>query len=446
MSFPFILLVSACLFAPKLFAQPAEKAAVIKKAMELNVDFEFVKLAKLFDTSGGRRIPGAYLLHSAWTTMRDKYGDYKQSKTLKAYRKDSLDYILEELEFDSGYVELKFGITDDLKIRTYLIKKMTSKEDRKLEEMYRIPAYANAKLVTAKLVNIGTAPFLLEGELTWPKNIKEGKKVPAVVLVHGSGPNDRNSKNGPQQPFKDIAYALASRGIAVLRYDKRTLTYADEVGSDSMFTVNEETVFDALAAVDFLRKQDGINPSKIIVLGHSLGGMVLPRIAHKDSALGGIIFMAAPAKSIPDKIIEQCDYLATLRPEKKKAYDAQKEEFVRYKTRWYDSTTKARYMPFGIGPRYWLDLDAYNQTEAAKTITMPMFFLQGGRDYQVTKEDFELWKAALKNNKNAQFRLFTSLNHLMATGTGPSTPEEYKLPANVNLEIIEAITAWVNGL
>jgi len=87
----------------------------------------------------------------------------------------------------------------------------------------------------------------------------EGKgPFPAVVLVHGSGPQDRDETIGPNKPFRDLAWGLASQGIAVLRYDKRTKVHgAMMAGAVEQFTVKEETIDDALAAVALLRGTDG---------------------------------------------------------------------------------------------------------------------------------------------------------------------------------------------
>ena len=138
------------------------------------------------------------------------------------------------------------------------------------------------------------------------------------------------------------------------------------------------------------------------------------------------------------------DYLSTLYPEKKEEYAKGKEEFIRLKTKWYDSTTPAGYLPFNSPPSYWMDLDNYNQTEVAQKVMQPMLFLQGDADYQVTVEDFELWKQALKNNPLATFKVFKSLTHTMIYGVhSPPSPDDYKTVDNVHESVIQAIAQWV---
>ncbi len=431
-------------------AQPKSNKTTVKKIIKLSTEFEFSDIAKLFDTSDGRKPINPFILDYLWRDFEEKYGKFKGTTTKKQYTKNKSEYFLEELQFDSAYVLLKIGF--NLKngmVSSYLITKTQTKEDRELEKEYKLPDYVTRRKVQARKTKFGAAPFIMEGELTLPAGLGKKEKVPAVVLVHGSGPGDRNAQSGPLQAFKDIAYGLSSNGIAVLRYDKRTLTYSDDCARDKQFDVNKETVDDALEGAKFLRNHKNIDPEKVFILGHSLGGMMLPRIVlrDKDNKLAGLIFMAAPAMSLADKVIEQMEYLGKLYPEKKKEYDRSKEEFVRLKTKWYDSTTSARYLPFKSPPSYWIDLDNYNQTEVVKQVKHPMLFLQGARDYQVTVEDFELWKKALAGNKNATFKLFAQLNHQMTAGEGNelSTPDEYKIPANVDVEVINTVVSWINN-
>ncbi|HYG15544.1 MAG TPA: hypothetical protein VEC12_07300, partial [Bacteroidia bacterium] len=227
-------------------AQDKRNIEVINKAIEHNKNLDFDLLAKMFDTTGGKRPVNPFILHMVWSQARELYGGYKTSVTKQVYQRKGNEYILQELEFDSGYITIKFIFNNRNKIAGYFLDELISKKDRLLEEKYRAPAYANTKQVDSKPVTFGNEPFIIQGELTLPKLTKKGALLPAVVLVHGSGPGDRDEKNGPQRPFADIAYGLSSRGIAVLRYDKRTLTYADDCTEDSLFTVNEETVDDAV--------------------------------------------------------------------------------------------------------------------------------------------------------------------------------------------------------
>ena len=149
----------------------------------------------------------------------------------------------------------------------------------------------------------------LPATLTAPKG---AGPFPAIVLLHGSGPHDRDETIGPNKPFRDLAGGLAGQGVAVLRFEKRTKAYGLKLAKVKDLTVKEEIFDDALAAVALLCKTPGIAPKKIFVLGHSLGGMAAPRLAQLDPDIAGLIVMAGAARPIDDVIIEQIDYLLSL--------------------------------------------------------------------------------------------------------------------------------------
>ncbi len=149
--------------------------------------------------------------------------------------------------------------------------------------------------------------------------------APAVVLVHGSGPEDADETIGANKPFADLAYGLASQNIAVLRYVKRTKQYGADSKSDAPFTVKDEVTDDVIAAVSLLSKMPEINKKQIYILGHSLGGMLAPRIAAEDPQIAGIIILAGNARPLEKLVVEQVKYVARLTstqtPENKKQID-----------------------------------------------------------------------------------------------------------------------------
>src|SRR4051812_37376787 len=145
---------------------------------------------------------------------------------------------------------------------------------------------------TEESVTVGGGEWALPATLSMPL----GPVAAALVLVHGSGPNDRDETVGPNKPFRDLAWGLADRGIAVLRYEKRTRQYAAKMVGNGNLTVREETIDDALLAAALLRRYERINPKRVFVLGHSLGGTLAPRIAAEDRSLAGLIIMAGATR------------------------------------------------------------------------------------------------------------------------------------------------------
>jgi dienelactone hydrolase len=267
---------------------------------------------------------------------------------------------------------------------------------------------------------------------------------PAVVLVHGSGPNDRDETIGANKPFKDLAWGLASRGVAVLRYEKRTKQYGAKMVSIPKLTAKEELIDDALAAVELLRKTEGIDAKRIFVLGHSLGGMFVPRIGRLDPNIAGLIALAGTTRPLEDVIPEQLAYLfsldGTVSPEEQKQIDEAKEQAAKVKTL---KPEDAGSTAFGVPASYWLDLRGYDPAESAKALQQPLLILQGERDYQVTMEDFKRWNAAVAGKKNVTLKSYPGLNHLFIAGTKPSTPLEYDQPAHVDEHVIDDIASWI---
>jgi dienelactone hydrolase len=105
---------------------------------------------------------------------------------------------------------------------------------------------------------------------------------------------------------------LASQKIAVLRYVKRTKEYGTQSSSTAAYTVKDETIADANAAVALLASLPEIDRHHVYVLGHSLGGMLAPRIAAGDGQVAGIIIAAGTVRPLQRVIVEQLKYLANL--------------------------------------------------------------------------------------------------------------------------------------
>lgn len=310
-------------------------------------------------------------------------------------------------------------------------------------EAWSPAAYADVAKTREREVMVGSGEWAVPGTLTLPA-AGQGP-FPGLVLVHGSGAHDRDETAGGTKVFRDLAGGLAARGVAVLRYEKRTQVHGARM-SGLALTVKEEVVEDALAAAILLRGQPEVDPGRVALLGHSLGGMLAPRIAAADGKLAGIAIVAGNTRPIDVLAVEQIDYLVSAGSMTKEQADAMRREIARIRALDPAKLPAAGTLLLGAPASYWLDLVGYHQVAAARELKIPILVLQGGRDYQVTTKDFEGWKKALAASPNASFLFLPKLNHLLVEGEGPSTPAEYERQGHVSIDVVEALAAWVRSL
>lgn len=298
-------------------------------------------------------------------------------------------------------------------------------------------------------VRIGTTERALSGTLTLPRG--QGPFA-AVVLVAGSGPSDRDESIGPNKPLRDLAYGLATRDIAVLRFDKRTYARPQDF-ADGEQTVDAEVTDDVLAALQRLRSQAAIDPRRVFVLGHSLGAMMAPRIAQRDPAVAGLVLLAPPARPLEDAIVAQATYLAQADGN----VSAEEQTAIARLTTQRDQVralradgphVPANALPLNVPASYWLSLKDYDPVATATGLSLPMLVLRGGRDYQVTAAEFVRWQQALPASAaptaaRATFREYPALNHLFMAGDGPSLPSEYAIAGHVDATVVADIGDWI---
>ena len=285
----------------------------------------------------------------------------------------------------------------------------------------------------------------LPGILTLPKG--DGP-FPAVVLLQGSGPSDKDESIGNLKPFRDLAEGLSTRGVAVYRFDKRTYVYGAELAGKKDVSLEDETIEDALNAVQLLAGQEQIDPERIFVLGHSLGGNAVPAIAGKlkqsPVKACGYIMMAASPRPLDVLMKEQCDFLYSLLPEITAQQQAEKDalfaELDRLKD--LDSMTEADTVA-GAYASYWKWLAAYDILQAAGEITEPVLLLQGEEDYQVTMTDFAIWQETFGEKNNWQMISYPGLTHLFMPGQKSEGSAAYTREARVDEQVIRDIAGFI---
>ncbi len=408
-----------------LLAQPAQDPAALgRKALDLLLAGNYPELSQMFTADMNKALPGDTLAKigteiKSWGAV-EKIGD-------PSPRKVGPNTIVDfPVKLAARNIIFRFIVNRD-----GLVAGMFQLPG---ETEWQRPAYVKPDSFREREVTVGDGQWKLPGTLTVP--VGQGP-FPGVVLVHGSGPNDRDETVGGTKVFKDLAQGLASRGVVVLRYEKRTRQYSSAMAGLASFTVEDETVEDAVKAAALLRAQPEVNPKRVFVLGHSLGGYVAPRIAEEDGKLAGLIILAGGARPMEDAVVDQAEYLGV------SADNLKTVKAVSAKIKSLEPGDEDSPPVMGVPVTYWLDLKGYDPGALAKKLALPMLILQGERDFQVTMKDFALWKAAVGANKAVTMRSYPALNHLFVAGEGKSTEAEYRKPGHVAPEVIDDIAKFV---
>jgi dienelactone hydrolase len=303
--FPLIIIFSFS----TIFAQTDEDNISKAKAfVDLLAKKDFTAAETFFADEVKAKLP-AVKLEEVWNSLVAQVGNFKRQTDVKTEKVKDFEVVVIVGEFEKANLDISLTIDKNGKVGGLFFT--PSQIPNQNAETYKVAEYTKPDLFQEKELTVGAGEWALPATLTIPK----GKgKFPAVVLVHGSGANDRDEThlNPANKPFKDLAWGLASKGIAVLRYEKRTKQYGNKFAADNKFTVKEETIDDALLAVELLRKTEGIDTKKIYVLGHSLGGYLIPRIGERDKQIAGFIVFAGATQHLEDVFLEQNTYFAML--------------------------------------------------------------------------------------------------------------------------------------
>lgn len=287
-------------------------------------------------------------------------------------------------------------------------------------------------------IAVGPAGSALPGLLALPEG--DGP-FPVVVLVHGSGSTDRDENVMGNRPFRDLAHGLAARGVATVRYDKRSFVYpAAQQALGEALTVQQETIDDAVAAVALARTRPELDAARVYVLGHSLGGTAGPRIAAQGRA-DGLIVVAGAARPLVELVLEQVRHNANADGTLSLDEAVNIERIEGQAARLREAPDSTSFL--GYPPAYLADLDKHDAPAIAAALEIPVLVLQGGRDYQVTLADFALWEAALKDRPRACLKVYEKLDHLLRAGEGVSSGASYAVPGVVDDELIGDVAGFV---
>ena len=266
---------------------------------------------------------------------------------------------------------------------------------------YSAPSGAPYRAEEVRVRN-AAAGIGLAGTLTLPK-VSSGTRVPAVVLITGSGFQDRDEASPGLRgwrPFRQIADTLSRRGIAVLRLDDRGIGGSDR-GSPDATTM--DFAGDIRAAVAYLRTRPEIDASRIGLVGHSEGAQIAPIVAADDSALRAIVMVAGPSR-VGRRISDaQVAYVM----DEAKLTGAARDSALRV-----NDAARDTMMTQNAWIRFWM---SYDPLPVARRVKAPVLILQGATDRQVTADQAEELAAAVRSggNRDVTVRVFPNMNHLL---------------------------------
>ena len=421
---------------PRLCAQDFE--ALAKDVAQELAARQYDKVEARFDSRMASAMP-LEKLQSFWDTMLGQVGPFKAITSATSAEQQGYHMVVLNCTFEKGPLNLRLAFDKDSKIAGFSIVPPAAP--------WNAPDYAKIGAFHEQSVTVTTGPWQLPGTLTEPNG---AGPFPAVVLVQGSGPHDEDETIGSNKPFKDLAWGLASQGIAVLRYEKRTHKYAAQIAKDSAnFTAKEEVTEDARAAAALLATHPEVDKKRIYVLGHSLGGMLVPRIADGDDQIAGIVIMAGNSRSLSQMVVDQVNYLSTLSGPvgdgAKKQIEAAEKFAKDYDSPALKPGETVSMLGIPLPAAYVLDLRSYDPAATAARLKIPILVLQGKGDYQVTRKDFEGWEKALAGHNNVTMKSYPGLCHLFTPAGNPPSPADYDKPGHVSGSMVNDIASWVDA-
>jgi dienelactone hydrolase len=399
---------------------------------------KFSEAITYFDSAYSKRV-GAEKLEQSWRAIVASSGAYVKTNDAKESKQFKFISVVLKCEFERRNIDMKMVFNAQDKISSFSIA------PEHFKDAYELPSYYDSSKVEEKQVKIISGEYVLPGTLSLPA---KGIKFPLVILVHSAGAYDRDETVGSAKMFKDLALGLAMKGIAVLRYDKRAKVYPNLIHQKKLPSVKEETMDDVAAAIKTMKNNPAVDASHIFLIGHGFGGMLLPRIAKSFPDLKGIFLLAANTEKLEDVFYNESVYLLSHDSitDKKAAYlDTLKKqvEIIKHLTpaSVNESTIPDRLLRFPKS--YWVDLNNYNQVEAAKQLSLPIYILQGGQDNQLSSKDFDDWKKNLSQKKNTQFKWYPDLNHLFIESSKDNAAGSYSRKGNVAGYVIDDIANWI---
>ncbi|MCP4250410.1 MAG: alpha/beta fold hydrolase [bacterium] len=431
-----IVLIGCAPLASAVAASADDDAPVVRarELLALIVEGDFTKFYEVQNEEVRQALPAAKL-QQIWLGLTQTFGNYGSEYRASTQPHGDLTVVVLMCQFERGDLKVTITLDQQDRVAGLFFAPDTSRVT------YEPPDYVDQARFEEEEVSVSAGKYPLSGTLTVPRGKRPRRGFPGVVLVHGSGPHDRDETVFAHKPFRDLAWGLASRGIAVVRYEKRTHKYPAAHSNDTI-TLDDETIEDAAAAVAVLRGHDAVDLQRVFVVGHSLGAVAAPFVAAGDEKLAGIVLLAGCARPLADVLEDQLAYLAAVDGEvtapERAQLDEVKAALAEFRAGNLDGDPAG-----GLPRRYLAMLNRYDPVATCRKLTLPILIGQGGRDYQVTMKDYRVWQQGLADRTNVTFRLFEDCDHLFSPGQGPSKPADYAEPGHVSRVVLDDLVGWI---
>lgn len=366
------------------------------------------------------------VLEQAWNTVATGLGTYKGTRKITEEIAGTNTIVTVILDYDHSGIQVLFSYNADKKLDGFWINYAPFK-----------PEPVSNKDFEETAITFGDGKNPVKGILTLPKNVKN---PPVAILVPGSGDNDADESVGANKPFRDLAHGLARRGIAVIRYNESTPR-----NTKPDFTIQDDSLNDASLAIKYVNTLKSVDKKKVFIIGHSLGGMMAPKIATDNKEVKGIVCLAGSPRKLEDIIVDQNRILLgankSVTPESLKIHMTQVQA----------AANKIKNLKEGgseiileYPASYWFSLNRIDIPSIAKKLNIPILIAQGSADFQVYADiDYVAWQNLLKDRDNVTFRLYDNLNHLFMKSNGKMDTTEYNIKGTVDSQVIEDIAEWI---
>jgi alpha-beta hydrolase superfamily lysophospholipase len=335
-----------------------------------------------------------------------------------------------------------------------------------------VPALASAPTIDVPL-SFDRGLWHIEGTLTMPAHT-EGALVPVVVIVHGSGPMSRDGVMhgqiglgfGFEMPvYRLLANALAARGYAVYRYDKRTcgqFNGCSETGFTSIPYNMVETEFatkeyvgDAVAAMDAVQQMPAIDPRRTFFIGHSEGGGLVPLLLSERPAIRAGVMLAPPFHTMTTVLEQQSERLrwaySTIGDPTRAAKEGAVLLDAARALAAVENGTSFGELILGQPPGLWASWIeiAKKAPLVARELDQPLLVLGGGYDYNVATSEINAWAHWLATAKHARHRvkIFHCVTHALncIIEPDPSRVQDSDIGRDIDAGLLDEIVTFLDA-